>query len=268
MADSLKDIELFLLDMDGTIYHEDELVPGALDFFDLLAQQGKKYAFMTNNSSRSKAAYVEKLNRLGIRATADQIASSADAAVSYLNRRKPGARVYLVGTESFKAELLGEGFDIVPADYRGPDVDFVLLGFDTELDYGKIRGGCHYVSRGCEYVATNRDLRCPVKGGGFIPDCGSIAHMIADATGRVPVFLGKPERGVVDSVSGKWGVPVGKIAAVGDRLYTDIQAGINAGCKTICVFTGEATPEEIRRTGIRPDYCFDSIGELHLALRG
>lgn len=256
-----------MLDMDGTIYNEDTLIPGALDFFDLLRQRGKYYVFMTNNSSKGKTAYVEKLLRLGISATERNIASSVNATVMYLKNNKPNAKLYVVGTESFRQELQNEGFCVVPTDYSTMDIDYVVLGFDTELDYGKIRGACHYVSRGYPYIATNCDLKCPVLDGKFIPDCGAIAKMIELATGRIPQFLGKPERTMVDSVSAEWNVPVSQIACIGDRLYTDIAVGINAGATTICVLTGEATKEEIAMSKFKPDYCFDTIRELYLALK-
>ena len=255
-----------MLDMDGTIYNEDTLIPGALDFFRLLKEQGKQYVFMTNNSSKGKISYVEKLNRLGIEATKQHIASSVNATVMYLREHKAGAKIYLVGTESFKNELLDEGFDVVPVDYRGEDIDYVLLGFDTELNYEKVRGACYYVSRGYPYIGTNCDLKCPVLDNKFIPDCGAIAKMIELATDRMPQFLGKPERTMVDAVSKEWNIPIEKIACVGDRLYTDIAVGINAGATSICVLTGEATKEEITHSEFKPDYCFDSIKELYEAL--
>jgi len=264
---NLKNIQLFMLDMDGTIYNEETLIPGALDFFGLLNQQGKQYVFMTNNSSKGKVSYVEKLNRLGIPATEKHIASSVNATVMYLKAHKPHAKLYLVGTESFKKELLDEDFDIVPLDYKGSDVDYVLLGFDTELNYEKVRGACYYVSRDYPYIATNCDLKCPVLDNKFIPDCGAIAKMIELATDRMPQFLGKPERTMVDAVSVQWNVPINQIACVGDRLYTDIAVGINAGATSICVLTGEATKEEIATSEFKPDYCFDSIMELYEALR-
>lgn len=253
--------------MDGTIYNEDTLIPGALEFFDLLREQGKDYVFMTNNSSKGKASYVEKLNRLGIQATERNIASSVNATVMYLNEHKPKAKLYLVGTDSLKHELIEEGFEIVPTDYRGSDIDYVLLGFDTELNYEKIRGASYYVSRDYPYIATNCDLKCPVLDKKFIPDCGAIAKMIELATDRQPIFLGKPERTMVDAVSKEWNVPIEKIACVGDRLYTDIAVGINAGAISICVLTGEATREEISISEFKPDYVFDTINELYLALR-
>lgn len=262
----LKSIQLYMLDMDGTIYNEDSLIPGASEFFELLNEQGKDYVFMTNNSSKGMISYVEKLNRLGIKAIERNICSSVNATVMYLSEHKPGAKIFLIGTESLKRELLDEGFEIVPVGYRGDDIDFVLLGFDTELNYEKIRGGCYYVSRGYPYIATNCDLKCPVLDNKFIPDCGAIAKMIELATDRMPKFLGKPERTMVDAVSKEWNMPLEKIACVGDRLYTDIAVGINAGATSICVLTGEATKEEIENTEFKPDYCFDSIKELYQAL--
>lgn len=264
---NLKDIQLYMLDMDGTIYNEDTLIPGALDFFHLLQQQGKQYVFMTNNSSKGKISYVEKLNRLGIEATEKHIASSVNATVMYLNEHKPKAKIYLIGTESLKKELEDEGFDIAAVDYRGSDIDYVLLGFDTELNYEKVRGASYYVSRDFPYIATNCDLKCPVLDNKFIPDCGAIAKMIELATNRMPLFLGKPERTMVDAVSKEWNIPVERIACVGDRLYTDIAVGINAGATSICVLTGEATEEEISDSEFKPNYCFDSIKELYEAIR-
>lgn len=264
--DDLKSVRLFMLDMDGTIYNEDTLIPGALDFFDLLFRQGKQYVFMTNNSSKGKISYVEKLNRLGIQATEKNIASSVNATVAYLKDHKPDAKLYLVGTDSFRKELLDEGFCVVPTDYRRDDIDYVLLGFDTELNYEKVRGACYYVSRDYPYLATNCDLKCPVLDNKFIPDCGAIAKMIELATDRMPQFLGKPERTMVDTVSRQWNIPVDSIACVGDRLYTDIAVGINAGAISVCVLTGEATKEEIDTSEFKPNYCFDSIKELYEAL--
>lgn len=263
----IRSIQLFMLDMDGTIYNEDILIPGALEFFNLLIEQGKNYAFMTNNSSKGKVSYVEKLNKLGIPATERHIASSVNATVMYLKERKPNAKLYLIGTESFRQELLDEGFDVTAVDYRESDIDYVLLGFDTELNYEKIRGACYYVSRDYPYIATNCDLKCPVLDNRFIPDCGAIAKMIELATGRMPIFLGKPERTMIDAVSKEWEIPIEKIACVGDRLYTDIAVGINAGATSICVLTGEATKEDIASSDIKPDYCFESINDLYMELK-
>ena len=263
---AIEDIDLFLLDMDGTIYNEDVLIPGAKDFFSLLNKQGKKYVFMTNNSSKSKDQYLKKLHGFGIVASEKNISSSVNATIRYIEKHLPKAKIYLVGTNALKKELENAGFDIVSKDYREKDVDYVLLGFDTELDYEKIRGACYYVSRGIKYIATNCDLKCPVLENKFIPDCGAIAKMIELATDRTPLFLGKPEKNMVEAVAEEWNVTIEKIACVGDRLYTDIAVGINSGATSICVLTGETTIEDIEHSEIKPDYCFRSIKELYEAL--
>ena len=144
---------------------------------------------------------------------------------------------------------------------------YVVSGYLHEVLDSHLKANYPMISRGYAYIATNCDLRCPVRDNKYVPDCGSMAHMIADATERMPQFLGKPERVMVDAVSEKWGVSVEKIATVGDRLYTDIQVGINAGSKTICVLTGEATGEEMKQTGIYPTYIFPSIKDLYEALK-
>ncbi len=264
----IKAAKLFLLDMDGTIYHENELIEGATEFFDLLNEKGIKYAFMTNNSSKSSIAYVNKLNSLKIPAESSQIVSSVQVTINYLkNKFSRDIRIYLIGTESFKAELQENGFCIVPADYRNDDVDLVLLGFDTELSYEKITGACHYLNQGIEYIATNCDLKCPIKGGRFIPDCGAMAHMLEIATERTPLFLGKPEPQIVYTASEMFGVSVDSIVCVGDRLYTDIAVGKNAGCKTALVLTGETSIDDLADSDCQPDYVFNSIFQLYETLR-
>lgn len=232
----LKDIQLFMLDMDGTIYNEDELIPGAMDFFTLLNRQGKEYVFMTNNSSKGKTSYVEKLQRLGVPATERQIASSVNATISYLKVNKPNARLYVVGTTSFVQELQNEGFEIVPIDCRDNDIDYVLLGFDTELNYEKIRGACYYVSRGFPYIATNCDLRCPVLDNKFIPDCGAIARMIELATDQQPMYLGKPSRTMVDAVVAEWGVPIDKsLVLETDSILILLWVSMPESCQSVCL---------------------------------
>lgn len=262
-SDILKDINLFLLDMDGTIYHEETLIDGALEFFEKLNRRGKKYAFMTNNSSKGKDAYLGKLERLGIPADSDSIISSATVTINHLKTHySPGIKLYLVGTNSLKKELEDIGYEIVPTDYREKDVVVCVLGFDTELTYAKLQGLCYYVSRGYDYIATNCDIKCPIKDNKFIPDCGSIAHMVKAATDRMPCFLGKPKPDIVYTASEIFSIPVKNIMCIGDRLYTDIAVGINAGAKSALVLTGEAKREDLIDTPFRPTVTFSSIKEM------
>lgn len=223
---------------------------------------------MTNNSSKSAKTYVEKLATLGIEATEANIVSSVNATVLYLNEQRPKGKLYVIGTNSFKQELADNGFEIVPVSSRDADVDFVVLGFDTELNYEKIVGGCYYVSRGYPYIATNCDMKCPIKGDRFIPDCGAIAQLIETATNRSPLlFLGKPNRTIVDVASQRFNTPLEQIVCVGDRLYTDIAVGINAGVDTVCVFTGEAKPDDITNSNYKPTYTFETIRGLYEVIK-
>lgn len=264
----LKNTRLFLLDMDGTIYHENELIPGALEFFDAVRANGEKYAFMTNNSSKSAQAYIRKLKQLHIEAEESDIVSSVSATIHYLKQHYPqNVKIYLVGTKSFEDELSVNGYEIVPADYRNDDVGLCVLGFDTELNYQKLEGLCHYISNGIDYIATNCDLRCPVKGGKFIPDCGSMAKMIELTTGKTPKFIGKPEPDIVFMASRTFGIPVDEIMCIGDRLYTDIAVGINSGARSAVVLTGETKMEDIEHSDYKPDYIFDSIRDIAVILK-
>jgi HAD superfamily hydrolase (TIGR01450 family) len=259
----IKKKKLFLLDMDGTIYHENTLIHGALDFFKTLTKQGKYYVFMTNNSSKNKEAYIKKLISLGIEAKENNIVSSVNATIQYLKKNKPNSKLYLVGTKSFKEELINEGFHVVPFDCREMDIDYVLVGFDTELSYEKIEGACFYISRGIEYIATNIDLRCPIKENRYIPDCGAICNLIGTAVDVQPKYLGKPNREIVNFEAELWNVQLEDIICIGDRLYTDILCGINAGVTTAVVFTGEAQPCDIISSEFKPDYCFYSINDIY-----
>lgn len=263
---TLKEKKMFMLDMDGTIYNESTLIPGAIDFFHLLQERGVHYTFMTNNSSKSKFTYVEKLQKLGINCTEKQIASSVNATIAYLKANKPNAKLYLVGTDSLKYELEVEGFTIVPLNYRKLDIDYVLVGFDIELTYEKLVGACWYISRDFPFLATNCDMRCPVLDNKFIPDCGAICDMLTAATGRKPLYLGKPDKYIVEAIMKEWNLKPLDIATVGDRLYTDVAVGINAGVDSICVLTGEATVDDIKKSIIKPNYVFNSIKELYEAL--
>ena len=256
---SLKKIRLFLFDMDGTIYEEDRLFDGAPELFDAIRRTGGRYVFITNNSSRSVDDYIEKVRRLGIPADAGNFFTSAQATALYLRKNYPGAKVYCQGTASLVRELSAAGIRVsVEAE---DDIQVILVGFDTELTSEKLRRTCLLLQRDIPFIATNPDLACPVSFG-FIPDCGSICQMLENATGRRPLYIGKPEPVMVDIVREKYGYTRQETAVIGDRLYTDIAAGINAGVPSVCVLTGEATMDSIRAGSIKPTYTLGSIRDL------
>lgn len=255
----LKNKKLFLFDMDGTIYEEETVFDGAIALLNQIEKSGGKYVFITNNSSKSVCDYIKKINQLGIKGNIDNFFTSAQATVLYLNKNYSDRKVYCQGTKSLVQELIDSG--ITTTEDVEDDVDIVLLGFDTELTSEKLRKTCELLQRDVLYFATNPDLRCPVNFG-FIPDCGAICRAIEMATDRKPVFIGKPEATMVDIVREKWGYSSDETVVIGDRLYTDIATGINAGVTTVCVLTGEATKKDILNGDIKPTFTFNSVKDI------
>lgn len=256
----LKEKNTFLLDMDGTIFLGNELIDGALDFLQALKENGKRYIFLTNNSSKNKLSYVEKLGKLGIQADKEEIFTSGEATTRYLKRLKEGARVYLLGTPALEEEFEAEGFTLIKE--RGQDIDYVVLGFDTTLTYEKLWGACEYIAQGVEYIATHPDFNCPLPNDAFMPDAGAMAALIEASTGKTPKVIGKPNKEVVESIADKYNLDKSEMVMVGDRLYTDIQTGLNAGITAVVVFSGETKEKDYDESSIRADFSFPSIKEM------
>ena len=256
MATFLNDVRCFLLDMDGTFFLGNELLPGALDFMAALEQKGIDYLFLTNNSSKHAGLYAEKIHKLGFDVPVEKIFTSGEATTIYLNKLKPGAKVYLVGTQALEDEFRRSGFQLT-AD----DPDYAVLGFDTTLTYDKLTIFCDLVRAGKPYIATHPDFNCPVPNG-FIPDIGSFMALIEASTGRkADVIVGKPNVHIVDAVVQKTGFPKSQIAMIGDRLYTDIAMG-NAGIKTILVLSGETKRDDLQNSPFKPDLIADNLGDI------
>lgn len=262
-ADKLKEKILYLLDMDGTIYNENQIFEGTLDFLKEIKKRGGQYIFITNNSSKSVEDYVEKVRAMGIEASYENFYTSSQATAMYLKENYPNQVVYCMGTESLVKELRNSGIEVVTkVDDRAA---VVLLGFDTENTSEKIRNTCIMLGRNVAYLATNPDLVCPVSFG-YVPDCGSMSIMLKNATGKEPFFIGKPEPIMVNCVLKKLNCSPKEAVIVGDRLYTDIKTGENAGVDTICVLSGEASMEDILKGDVKPDYIFESVKEIYQGL--
>ena len=260
---ALHEKKLFLFDMDGTIYKDNRLFDGTKQLMAQIRRAGGNYVFITNNSSKSVTDYVAKVTSLGIDANASNFFTSAQAAALLLRERHPGKKVYCLGTRSLVAELRTAGIRVT--ELAEKDVEIALVGFDTELTSEKLRTACEVLGRDVAYYATNPDLCCPVEFG-FIPDCGSICGMLRNCTGKEPAYIGKPEPLMVEIALSRFHACKEEAAVVGDRLYTDIAVGLNAGITSICVLTGEATPEEIKSGDIKPTYTFSSVKEIYQAL--
>ncbi len=253
---------LFLLDMDGTIYLDETLFPGTIPFLQGVRARGGRYLFLTNNSSKSVDAYVEKLARLGIEAAQEDFLTSVDALIHDLAQRPAYRKCYAFGTRTFRRQLVQGGVKVT--DRLEEDVDCLLVGFDTELTFQKLEDACILLNRGVDFIATNPDWVCPTWYGS-VPDCGSVCEMLYRATGRRPRVIGKPQPAMAQLALARTGFPSEQAVMVGDRLYTDIASGINAGIDTAFVLSGEGTPADLERSQVKPTWVFDDIAALHWA---
>lgn len=255
---ALKAKKLFLLDQDGTLYLHDDLFAATKPFLSTITNNGSKYLFITNNTSKSTADYVAKLAKLGIASTSEDFFTAGDATIIYLQKHHKGKRVFVVGTSSFIRSLTEAGIVVTNA----ADAEVALLAYDTELNYEKLKALSWLLTkRNVPYIATNPDLVCPINFG-FVPDCGSFAIMIEKATGKTPIFIGKPEKTMVEMLIAQLRYAKDDCVIIGDRTYTDIQAGINAGITSVCVLSGEATLSDIAKMKVKPDYVVNSIADL------
>ena len=258
---SLADIRLFLLDMDGTVYLGSRLLPGSLDFLRYLGETGRDHLFLTNNSSRNAEYYAQKLTKLGWPAQPDEILTSGEATALYLGGLKPAARVYLLGTPDLETEFAAHGFVLTDEN-----PDYVVLGFDMTLTYDKLVRACDLVRGGVPFIATHPDLNCPTETG-YIPDCGAMTALITASTGVTPKVIGKPNREIIDAMFRKKPVRRDQVAMVGDRLYTDIVMGHNAGVTSVLVLSGEAKESDIPAAPVKPDHVTGGLGALYEALK-
>lgn len=253
--------DLFVLDMDGTFYLGDQILPGALEFLSAVRERGRDFLFFTNNSSKNPEDYIRKLAGMGCEITREQIMTSGDVTIRYLNTCHPGKTVYLMGTPALEASFRANG---VPLTQEQPDI--VVVGFDTTLTYEKLERACTYIREGALFLATHLDINCPVPGG-FIPDCGAFCAAIRLSTGKEPKFLGKPFRETVDMVLDRTGGARSRTAFVGDRLYTDVATGVQNGAMGFLVLTGETRREDLTGSTVQPDAVFEGLGEMAALLR-
>ncbi|MEN3185640.1 MAG: HAD-IIA family hydrolase [Atribacterota bacterium] len=257
----LSTLQIFLFDMDGTVYLEDRLFPGVLEFFEFLRQHGCRFYFLTNNSSHHALFYATKLQKLGLSwCTSSHIITSAEACIFHLRKRNPRARIFLLGTKDLEMEFLRAGFTLVQ---NHPD--FVVLGFDKTLTYRKLDRACAFIRQGVPFFATHPDFACPGEDRPIL-DMGCIIKAIEAFTGTSPQIFGKPYPEMIEYALWRTGGRKETMAMVGDRLYTDIAMGKNAGITSILVLTGETKAEDLVSSPWQPDFVFLSLKELHQTL--
>lgn len=254
--------KLVIFDMDGTIYLGKDLIPGAKEAFGQLNNDNVEYVFFTNNSSHDLDFYFEKIKNFGIKCDRNKnFYSSTEVAISYL--KKQGLKnLFVIGNKSLK-DKLSKDFVLVPKYEENTKIDGVLAGFSTELVYQELRDACLFLeTRDIPFIATNGDYRCPIENGLYIPDCGGMIEWIRLATNKKARVMGKPDPEVIYTLARMFNVDLKDVVVVGDRIYTDILVGVNAGIISVMVLSGETKMEDLEKYSYRPTYVINSIKDL------
>jgi len=250
----LQGVQCILLDLDGTLYQEDRIFDFTLDFLAGLDRCGIRKIYLTNNSSKGRSDYFNKLTSMGISLKEDEIYSSGDATLDYLKRCTDYQRIFLLGTPSLEAAFTAAGFILTP------DAQCVVMGYDKTLSYEKLNQAYQLIKSGVSFIVTHPDTLCPIKNGGFDIDLGALMQPLIYATGVEPVIIGKPHPPIIDGLLEKLSAGsrrpfnLQSLAIMGDRLYTDIRTGKENDFLSILVLTGEACRDDVEQSDVTPDF--------------
>jgi NagD protein len=252
----------YVIDMDGVIYHGHRLIPGALEFVDRLRGGGHKFLFLTNNSQWTPRDLRHRLAALGIEVAEDAFHTSALATAEFLRQQKPGASAYVIGGAGLINALYDVGMTLTERD-----PDYVIVGDTRSYDFEKIERAIRLILGGARFVATNLDLTGPSEQG-IQPACGALVAPIELATGRKPYYVGKPNPLMMRTALRKLGAHSAESFMVGDRMDTDIIAGLEAGMRTILVLSGVSSRATVESFPYRPTYIHDDVGQIPVEALG
>jgi len=256
--------EAIVCDLDGTLYLDNIPFSYSFDFLNKILSSGRKLFYFTNNSSRSRETYLQKLEKIGFPAKDEYLITSTDCADSYLKRHQMFPDIYLVGNRDLVKDFENRKYNCLSDEEAlNGEPAAVVLGFDTELTYQKINTCYDLILRDTPYIATHADLLCPVSKGTFKPDVGSFISMFETATGgKTPKVVGKPHKEAVEAISERADFPPQKIAFIGDRLYTDIRMAQNFDMTGVLVLSGETTKEMLMQSTDQPKIVVDNVADL------
>ncbi len=258
----LKSVKCLLLDLDGTLYQDESIFDFTLEFLSGLDRHNIQKVYVTNNSSKGRLDYFKKLRSMGISLTEDEIYSSADATLDYLQQKTDYRKIFLLGTPSLESAFATAGFTLTT------DAQCVVMGYDKTLTYEKLNQAYQLITSGIPFIVTHPDILCPTTGGGFDIDLGALMQPLVRATGVEPLVIGKPCPPFIDGLLSKLSAgrletfDLRSLAIIGDRLYTDIRTGKDNSFLSILVLTGEATREDVEQSDIVPDYILERNVDL------
>jgi NagD protein len=256
----MKDLQskkAFICDMDGVIYHGNKLLPGVLEFVAWLRKEDKKFLFLTNSSARTLRELSEKLARMGLKVSENHFYTSARATATFLARQKPGGSAYVIGDAGIINALYDEGYSI-----NDTNPDYVVVSESANYDYARICHATKLVLNGAKLIGTNPDLTGPIEGGQIVPATGALLAPIELATGAKAYYVGKPNPLMMRNALKKLGCQREETAIVGDRMDTDIIAGVEAEITTVLVLSGVTKREDISQFAYQPDYVLNGVGDI------
>jgi NagD protein len=259
MATPKKLYDVYIFDLDGTVYLGDKLLPTAGETINRLRQMGKRTLFLSNNPTNTRAAYAAKLTRLGLPTPVNDIVNSSYVMVDFLRQNLPRARLFVVGESSLSNELSAAGFELTEDTRR---IDAVIASFDRTFTYHKLQVSFDAIRNGARFFATNADRYCPVPGGGQ-PDAAAIIAAIEACTGtQVEVVVGKPSSIMAEAILRLINFPSSQCIITGDRLETDVLMGLNAGMSGALTLTGATDEAALTAASIRPTYVLRQLDDL------
>jgi NagD protein len=255
--ENLRNKKAFICDMDGVIYHGNKLLPGVTKFVEWLQAEKKKFVFLTNSSARTLRELSEKLARMGLEVSEDHFYTSARATAAFLASQKPGGSAYVIGDAGIINALYDEGLSI-----NDTNPDYVVVSESANYDYARICHATKLVTEGAKLIGTNPDLSGPTDGGLIIPATGALLAPIELAIGCKAYTLGKPNPLMMRSALKKLKCRREDTAIVGDRMDTDIIAGVEAEITTVLVLSGVTQREDMVRYAYQPNYVFNGVGDI------
>jgi len=250
------EVECWLTDMDGVLVHEEAALPGAADFLQRLVDRERRFLVLTNNSIFTPRDLSARLARSGLNVPEESIWTSALATAVFLEDQKPGGSAYVIGEAGLTTALHEVGYTLTDID-----PDYVVLGETRTYSFEAITKAIRLIGRGARFIATNPDATGP-SAEGPLPATGAVTALITRATGREPYFVGKPNPMMFRSAMNRIEAHSENTAMVGDRMETDVVAGIEAGLETVLVLTGSTGRDQVDRFPYRPNRVLESVVDL------
>lgn len=248
----MKSYKGYLIDLDGTIFKGNEVIPEAKSFISMLIEQGLPYVFITNNSSYTAEELIVKLKGMGIAATRNNILTSSVATAKYIKVNYSNANCFVIGEQGLKQALLDQDINIT-----NQNVTHVIMGIDREINYEKLATATEFVRRGAEFISTNKDLSIPSEKG-FKPGNGALTSVVSLSSGKEPLFMGKPAKSMIQVGLDMLGCLPESVLLIGDNYLTDIKGGIDSGIDTALVLTGVSQVKDIEET-YQPTYILENL---------